>query len=47
MTLLFYTVIDILSVVYLYFQEKLNNGKTLDVNIEFEIKNNSLRVYFE
>ena len=29
MTLLFYTVIDILSVVYLYFQEKLNNGRHL------------------
>ena len=26
---------------------RFNNGKTLDVNIEFEIKNNSLRVYFE
>ena len=26
---------------------KFNNGTTLDVNIEFEIKNNSLRVYFE
>lgn len=29
MTLLFYTVIDILSVVFLYFQEKFNNGRRL------------------